>query len=182
MADPEFIILGDALWLDFVNTTGPGGRDLLPDRAAFHRWTKALKLAADPERVTFAEMTRLRQTLAALAAALADGRQPPSSAIRVINDILADTEGHHQLTRVNGAWRMQFRSLRPPLARDAIGASAAQTISDPTAQVRRCANPACPLFFVDRSSSQSRRWCSVSRCGAESRVERRRSARMTPVV
>ena len=41
IADPEFTLLGDALWLDFVNTklTAPGNHDLMQDVAASPRWT-----------------------------------------------------------------------------------------------------------------------------------------------
>ena len=48
MADPEFILLGDALWLDFVNTARGRGpvTDRLPDAAAYHRWTKATRIGS----------------------------------------------------------------------------------------------------------------------------------------
>jgi predicted RNA-binding Zn ribbon-like protein len=47
MAHPEFTLLGDAVWLDFVNsargrTTSPP--DLLPDASAFTRWAHAQRL------------------------------------------------------------------------------------------------------------------------------------------
>jgi len=183
VADPEFIILGDALWLDFINTAAsPASGELLRDRAAYHRWTKALKLAPDVDHVALGDVLKLRERLLGLARALDAGRQPPSSAIRAVNDILANTEGHQQLIRVNGAWRVQFRILRPPDARDAIAASAAQTLADPTLQVRRCGNPDCQLFFADNGRPHDRRWCSFTRCGQKLRVERRRGSRIMPAV
>ena len=184
MADPEFLLLGDALWLDFVNTTGarPSVPDLLTDPAAYHRWTKAVKLSPDAADTSFEDVLRFRARLHSLAEALNADRQPPSSAIQAINLRLAGVEGHHQLTRVNGAWRTQFRSAQAPSALAAIAASAAQTLSDPVVSVRRCAGPDCPLFFADGSTQQDRRWCSLNRCGAKLRVERRRGSRITPVV
>ena len=45
MSDPEFLLLGDAVWLDFVNSArgrDPFPPDLLPDIAAFGRWARLL--------------------------------------------------------------------------------------------------------------------------------------------
>src|SRR4051812_44992958 len=74
MPDAEFTLLGDACWLDFVNTTR--GRtepapDLLPDPAAYHRWTKAQKLGSDVELVPFQDIVGFRRQLVAMAEALA---------------------------------------------------------------------------------------------------------------
>ena len=184
MPDPEFLLLGDALWLDFVNTavTPPGPQDLIPDAAAYHRWTKALKLASDGDRGRLPEILRVRDRLLALARALDAERQPPASAIQTINRILAGTEGSEQLVRVNGAWRTHFRARRPPAALDAIVASAAATLADPLARVRRCAGEDCLLYFCDQSPAQSRTWCSFARCGRRMRLERRRGGRIVPVV
>ncbi len=42
MPDPEFLLLGDALWLEFVNTvaTPSGVADAIPDAGAYLRWTQ----------------------------------------------------------------------------------------------------------------------------------------------
>ena len=51
MIDSEFLLLGDAVWLDFVNSArgrDPSPPDLLPDIAAFGRWARLLRL--DPGR------------------------------------------------------------------------------------------------------------------------------------
>lgn len=47
--------------------------------------------------------------------------------------------------------------------------------SDELARVRQCANDPCGWLFVDRSRNGSRRWCSSSDCGNESRVRRFRA-------
>jgi len=184
MTDHEFVLLGDALWLDFANTAASPsvGGDQIADPAAYHRWTKAVKLSSDVEGTSFDDVLRFRGRLVALASALSAGRQPPASTIEAINGVLAQFEGHHQLTRVNGAWRTRFRSARPPSALAAIAASAATTLSEPTGTVRQCAGADCTLFFADHSPQQNRRWCSFARCGEKLRVERRRGNRMTPVV
>ncbi|MEP6574293.1 MAG: CGNR zinc finger domain-containing protein [Gemmatimonadota bacterium] len=184
MADPEFVLLGDAIWLDFVNTaaTPPDARDLLPDPAAYHRWTKATKLAGDLGDASFEEMLRLRAQLVTLVAALDAGRQAPASVVQTINRTLAGSSGTHLLTRVGGMWRLQFTPSQTPSALDAIAVSVAGTLSDPTASVRSCLGVDCTLHFIDRSPDGNRRWCSLERCGQRLHVERRRSSRIPPVV
>lgn len=77
---------------------------------------------------------------------------------------------------------MRFAPGRPPAALEAIAGSVAETLSNPIAVVRQCTNPECGLYFVDESPSQSRRWCSRSRCGQHGTVERRRRSRPAPLV
>lgn len=184
MADPEFLLLGDALWLEFVNTmaTPPDARDTLPDPGAYLRWTKAVRLAAPAGAAGFEEMRRFRDQLAGLAEALQAKRSLPPSVIEAINSRLALLEGREHLVRVGGAWRLRFSPGRPPAALEAVAHSVAQTLANPVASVRRCANPECGLFLLDDSPSQSRRWCSRSRCGNRGQIERRRRTRPAPLV
>ncbi|HXE57272.1 MAG TPA: CGNR zinc finger domain-containing protein [Gemmatimonadales bacterium] len=176
----EFVFLGEALWLDFVNTARAatsGPTDRLVDAAAYDRWTRAGRLRSDADRVPFGEVLAFRDRLDALARALSAGRQPPASAIEAINRILAQTRGWHQLTRVGGAWRMIFAVAEPPFALDAIARSAATTLADPRVLVRECAAPSCTLVFADDSPNHGRRWCRYATCGKQARVERRRTPR-----
>lgn len=177
MPDPEFTLLGDGCWLDFVNTargrTDPPP-DLLPDPAAYHRWTKAEKLISDVDRIPFAEIRAFRQQLLGLAEALAAGRQAPASAVAAINAILAREAGHEMLVRVGGNWQIRFAPDRPATALAAVARSAAATLAEPERPIRQCAGATCSLYFRDGSASLSRRWCSETACGATGRVERRR--------
>ena len=180
MSDPEFILLGDAVWLDFVNTAG--GRDStpvdrLPDSAAYHRWAKAEKLTSDAGSIPFADALELRSRLADLARALAAGRQAPASAIERVNSILARTEGHFQLTRTRGRWYARFTPSAPPSASSAIARSVVATLTHPSRRVRQCSAPACSLFFTEDPPEQIRNWCSMEYCGERNRTERRRSLR-----
>lgn len=178
MADPEFILLGDALWLDFVNTAE--GRtldapDRLPDVAAYHRWAKAEQLASDADLVPFPKLMALRETLSGMAAVLATGRQAPASAVESINEFLSQTAGYFQLIRTRGQWQVQFTPGHSTRASDAIVLSAARGLADSERKVHRCAAEGCGLYFTDDSATQSRKWCSPEACGARHRVERRRS-------
>jgi len=177
MPDPEFTLLGDACWLDFVNTAR--GRtasppDLLPDPAAYHRWTKAQRLMSDVETIPFAEIIGFRRELTRLAESLSKGRQPPASAAVAINRRLAGDAGHEQLIRTAGVWQLRFAPERMPTALEAVARSAAASLADRVRSVRQCAADPCSLFFLDASATQSRRWCSPAECGGRGRIERRR--------
>jgi predicted RNA-binding Zn ribbon-like protein len=178
MPDPEFILLGDALWLDFVNTgqgRTPDAPDRLPDIAAYHRWAKAQKLSSDANIIPVGKLLDLRTTLTGLAGVLASGRQAPSSAVEVINEFLAHAAGYFQLIRTQGKWHVQFAPGHSTHATDAIILSAARSLADTSKKVHRCMGDTCSLFFTDDNASDSRRWCSIEACGAKNRVERRRS-------
>lgn len=177
MPDPEFTLLGDACWLDFVNTTrGRSARppDLLPDPAAYHRWTKAEKLPSDVATIPFEEILGFRRDLTRLAQSLSAGRHAPASAIAAINRRLARDTGREQLVRTTGIWQLRFAPARAPSALEAVARSAAATLADRARTVRQCAAAPCSLFFLDGSTTQSRRWCSAGACGGRGRIERRR--------
>lgn len=180
MPDPDFTLLGDAIWLDFVNTrrgTGDDVTDRLTDPAAYHRWIKAEKLAPDGEQMSFDDILLFRDRLEALAQALSADRQTPSASIHALNAILAESTGALQLVRVGGQWQVRFTPQRPVATLDAIARSAAATLSDPAAVVRECSGEDCNLFLVDTTPNHNRRWCSAATCGRRHRIERRRSSR-----
>jgi predicted RNA-binding Zn ribbon-like protein len=177
MTEPEFTLLGDALWLDFINTArgrGPAPPDLLPDEAALLRWSAAQSIDLNGGSPPFPVVLQLRDRLIILAEALHAGLQPPVASIAAINEQLAQGGGCHQLTRISGEWQLRFAPERCPEVLQAIAQSAAATLADSLRMVRRCAGEACSLFFSDDSPNQSRRWCNVAVCGRERTVERRR--------
>jgi predicted RNA-binding Zn ribbon-like protein len=177
MPDPEFLLLGDAVWLDFVNSARgrtPAPPDLLADTGAFIRWSRCLRLDPGLERASLAVVHRFRADLTDLAEAMHQGLAPPAGAVAALNRILARSVGRHQLTRVSGAWHLQFSPARPLGALEAIARSAAHTLVGSLARVRRCAGATCSLFLLDETASGSRRWCSPAACGRQAWVERRR--------
>jgi predicted RNA-binding Zn ribbon-like protein len=177
MSQSEFTLLGDAIWLDFVNTARgrtPSPPDLLTDDTAVLRWAVAQTLHSDGDSPSLHDALRLRERLTALAEALHGGLQPPAGSIAAINEQLSRGEGCHQLTRTGGEWQLRFAPSRRPAVLEAIAQSAAASLADPLLFVRRCAGESCSLFFSDDSPNQSRRWCNAAVCGREVRVERRR--------
>jgi predicted RNA-binding Zn ribbon-like protein len=178
MALEEFILLGDALWLDFVNTArgrSASPPDRLPDAIAWIRWSSLQQLDAGGEP-GFAPALQFRARLTELADALHDGRAAASGVIAALNHHLGATSGRQQLTRVGGDWRLRFAPAHPAAALEAIARSAAATLANTRLAVRCCAAEACSLFFTDDSPTGSRRWCDAEACGRHSRIERRRGA------
>lgn len=176
----EFILLGDALWLDFVNSAGgrtPDPPDLFPDADAYARWAALQHLDTAGDAVPFARILQFRARLTELAAALHEGRQAPGGAVAALNEQLGRSTGSHQLTRVGGEWRLRFAPTRPLAALEAIARSAAGTLAEARTAVRRCAGESCSLYFTDDSPTGSRRWCDPEACGQNARVERRRGLR-----
>jgi predicted RNA-binding Zn ribbon-like protein len=180
MALEEFILLGDALWLDFVNS-GRGRIAASPDRLsdpdAWARWSSLQHLDGAGDPVPFPKILEFRDRLTELAEAMHDGRAAPAGVIAVLNAHLGRTAGRQQLTRVGGEWRLRFAPLRSPAPLEAIARSAAATLADAKTAVRRCAGESCSLLFTDDSANGSRRWCDPAECGRDARVERRRGLR-----
>ena len=177
MSEVVFTLLGDAIWLDFINTAR--GRiapppDLLLDDTAMSQWTLAQRLHSDGDAPPLDNALRLRDHLTALAEALHQGLQPPAGSIAAINEQLAQGQGCHQLTRVGGEWQLRFSPVRRAPVLQAIARSAAASLADPLLSIRRCAGEGCSLFFTDDSPNQSRRWCDAALCGRDVRIERRR--------
>jgi predicted RNA-binding Zn ribbon-like protein len=177
MAESEFTLLGDALWLDFINTARgrvPTPPDLLPDEAALLRWSAAQNIDLNGGQPPLPLVLQLRERLTALAEALHAGLQPPAASIAAINEQLAQGGGCHQLTRISGEWQVRFAPERRPAILQAIAQSAAASLADSLRFVRRCAGEGCSLFFSDDSPNQTRLWCSIAVCGRQTKVERRR--------
>ena len=184
------------LAIDFANTT-PAGRYLSwPEFVHFldatrtvapERGAQLLSLpiteASAVDRVLFKAL-RLRESLRAIFAARVAEKKIPSEWTEPINEVLRVTEGHDELVRDLGEWRMEFIAREGGLdwLLAAIARSAAEIIVEGVrVPVRLCANPTCGLFFYDASRTRRRRWCSMARCGNRHKVAafaRRRKPRI----
>jgi predicted RNA-binding Zn ribbon-like protein len=72
--------------------------------------------------------------------------------------------GKALVTEIEGSpgWRAPWRA-----ARDLIALHA-----EYPGRIRSCANPDCPLYFLDTSRPGTRRWCSMSVCGNRDKTRR----------
>jgi predicted RNA-binding Zn ribbon-like protein len=173
--EERFILLGDAVWLDFVNTARgrePSPPDRLTGPPAWDAWLDALQLPRTT--APFEEVRALRGHLTDLAGALATNQPSPSASVGAINDLLASVPGGQRLVRVAGQWQLTFAPDQPPGVLPTLARMAAETLALPEPTIRVCAGPTCSLFLLDRSPTQYRRWCSLEHCGRGMRIERRR--------
>jgi predicted RNA-binding Zn ribbon-like protein len=188
--DNRFILIGNQLCLDFVNTQiVRDGQpvDLLGGIDDFVSWLVEVKVldAAKEQMVrkqwgsgkeaekTYKSALELRAILRRMVEQLAQGRPAPQSAIAVINQLLAQPAGYAELRRVKGGYEKHFHlSLNKPvdlLIPIAESASDLLCYGD-LSLIKKCENSACILFFYDTTKNHSRRWCSMEACGNRMKV------------
>ena len=177
MGNRDFSFVGNALWVDFLNTEparpGGGRDDLISTPRAFVRWANAAGLIGSedsfqPDEAWLADARRLRATLREGAEALAADRPPPTATIAAVNERLARNPVVSALTKDGSGWEVRPRFDAPPadallgrLAADFAGTVA----SGRTERLRQCEHPNCVMMFIDTSKNGRRRWCSMETCG-----------------
>ena len=184
MSHPSHLVAG-RLALDFANLA-PAARDLSWDefvsflvdaRLVSEERAARLRplLLTEPQAVDaiLLRILRLRESLRAIFSSVVEGEHYPASWVEPINEILRITEGHDELIFHNGAWSLEFIAREAGLdwLLAAIARSGAELLVEGSnAPIRRCANPACRLFFYDDSRTHRRRWCSMKLCGNRHKV------------
>jgi predicted RNA-binding Zn ribbon-like protein len=192
MARPRrsLIKIGADLALDFANIRGVGGdpaggleswRDLVdfielhgavsrPEGAALRAMGER-DAGACAGALDRAQM--LRATVRDVLGAMAGRRAIRAEWIAAVNQALVWGAGSTRLDRRAGGWQLgfvpswtePFRALAP-VAR-AMADLIARGAGD---EIKRCANPRCFLYFLDRSRARRRRWCSMAVCGNRMKV------------
>ena len=190
-----FPFLGNAAWLDFVNTelrNGDETIELLTGFDEFMRWGREARLidrseghdleGAVPERIRrdaiLAEALLLRAELREAAADLTNGQPPGSALLDRVNRLLSDHPAVLSLKRAEGAWQIESKPAatgpRSVLARVAEDFARFMATAD-LALLRRCASERCRIYFHDTSKNHRRRWCSMEFCGNRAKVAGHRS-------
>ncbi len=191
------LLVGDHPALDFVNSVlAPGGSvmDFLQDGSSLAHWLDASGVLPAPIAQTVAAWpTRQQDRLAEQARGLREelrrfllGRASGGDAtvqvrdadIEFINLWLRNSPLLQTLTGERGSWTLALtRDLsRPDGVTAALAALCADLICNATpADVRKCENPACTLWFNDNKRGPRRRWCSMTICGNRMKVAAHRS-------
>jgi predicted RNA-binding Zn ribbon-like protein len=184
------VLLGGRLAIDFANAPSyPGAHynDLSWEEfvgfleaariVSAERSDQLLSLPETDPRAAHALLTRavrLRDSLREIFTSLVKTEPVAAALAKPINDILRITEGHDELLQSDdGRWRLQFIAREEGLdwLLAAVARSAAEIVLEgDLANVRVCANPACGLFFCDKSRTHKRRWCSMAICGNRNKV------------
>ena len=190
MSTPDpvpFVFVGNHRALDFVNTevavegvprdllgglndlaawlVAAGALDSASARNAVARW------GGRRQGVRAVEAAReLRTALRRLAGAWDAGKAAPRGTVAMVNELLARGAGTSRIvSAVGGEGFAVERGLRLEEPEDLlvpIAEAAADLLchADP-GRVRRCAHPACVLYFLDGTKNGTRRWCDMRTCG-----------------
>ena len=199
----SFVKVGEDLAVDFANTVPRpeasealgSWRDLvdfLELRGAVGRdeGTALRAMAGEDARGCAAALERaqaFRATARDVLTTLALRRPVPASAVERVNEVLGWGTGAGHLVRRGAGWGLAhapghdgpLRALAPVARALALLIAAGRG-----AGIRQCANPACVLYFRDRSRARRRRWCSMAVCGNRMKVaaHTRRHGRRRPAV
>lgn len=190
--------------MDFVNTVDwrddPARHvELLPTVQALSAWIARAGFAAavsgirhERPSTRFARSgqvqrmraIRLRETLATIFHAVADGRVPPSPARATFTTWTQEAWRHRELVDDRGTltWRWQART--DPVDRvlfELVLDAGTLLLSSDRERIGACAGEGCGWFFVDRSKAGRRRWCSMAACGNRVKVREYRK-RVAPVL
>ena len=179
-------------WLDFINTRfrqRGAWVEALSSPRALADWLEVAGLAPPAGRPALAvlrggrggrlllrQAQALRAALAELARALVDGRAAPARTVQIVNRVLRAAPSHRQVYQEDGGWvsrqlpsRLDPLGLLAPLAQSA----ADFLLGGDRTRLRACVNPACVLFFYDRTRNGGRRFCSTATCGNRVKAARR---------
>jgi len=162
-----FVLLAGRPALDLCNTH-LCGHERLVTTGDLSRWFVAAGLADHPPSISASELEAARDLRERLRPALleADGLR----VAEIAEDWLGKAPGH---------LCVEPETLQPrftPGARTSgcllvtAVLDALDLVRDAPGRVRECADPACPVMFVDTSRNGSRRWCSMEGCGARAKA------------
>jgi predicted RNA-binding Zn ribbon-like protein len=169
---PQRPLVGEPLALDLVNTWWiDRGQpcDLFDEPGGVESWLREHGLL-DPEQAGV--------TVSAVEPALREARAALRGAVERADDA-ADTVLNTVLAR--GVVR---RRVRGGVVTDQVdvpdhwrpawcaAASYLDLLRDRPERIRRCAHPACVLYFYDISRNGTRRWCSMDGCGSRVKASR----------
>jgi len=158
--------VGGHLALDFANTIEPS-REHLVEPADLVAWAHEVGLDGAADAATLARARELRRTVYEVFRPLAERRDPDPQALSALAAFHADAVARARLVPAEGfVWE---GDLLAPIAVAAVDLLR----TGPLDRLKVCA--ACPWLFLDTSRNRSRRWCSMSECGARLKMRRYRA-------
>ncbi len=179
----EFVPLtGEPLAIDLINThallPNIGWVDGLESLPRTRLWVgmQQHRLSADPDALTRADVSALRQLREDIGSAVArarHGQRPTATSLRAINAALDQAPAVRRLRWDHDALDLEMR--RPSGAGrqllTQVAEQSADLLADPSVRlIRDCAMESCVMLFYP--SRPSRKWCSDAICGNRARVQR----------
>ena len=194
--------VGGRAAVDFVNSVDPdrpspetlqsygdlvdwceGGGLLIP--AAARRLRAAARTEPERARGALAEAIALREAARGLYAARAAGRRARAEDVAALNAAVERLGGPETLAPAGLGYARAAAGLGGELTRPLRAITdeiAAFLVSEEFQGLSRCEGPGCGWFFIDRSPSRRRRWCSMAACGNRDKAHRHYLRRKTAAV
>ena len=185
----RFLFVGNHPCLDLINTqliAKGEPRDLLESVDDLSLWLRQAKLLTasqakiakvhlhNEEAASLLERTKtLRATFRIVAERVAAGKAVPDSAIDTTNQFLAQRLGYTELVRTEEGLKRRFHSLatqQVELLAPLLESAADLLSSGGLCLIKKCANAACILYFLDTTKNHTRNWCSMQMCGNRMKV------------
>lgn len=169
--------------LDLAHTGGRGEAkafERLHEPTDFTQWLEQSPLHLHNVTVTKAVLEKvydLREAIWLTANAIRTDAPADLGHVTLINKTATKTP----LAPVLDTTKLSFAWVQPATASAALSVIARDAIDlfsrRSELPVQQCANPTCPLLFVDGSRPGKRKWCSMGRCGNLIKVTRHRRNR-----
>ncbi len=174
------LFVSDRISLDLAHTGGPGPYkkfERLHTPEDLSTWLAICQLRLPGCKTTSADLKRayaLRWAVWKATNALRTNEQPALEDIKIINTLasIPPLIPEYNFDEKSLLWKhpVTAKAALSTIARDAIN-----VLSDHhTKPIQQCANPNCPLLFVDNSHAGKRKWCSMERCGTIMKVAKYR--------
>ena len=150
----------------------PERDDPLADRGTASTFLAQWHLDGTITRATLPQLRAWRKALAEALGRTAAGKLLPAQSVASLNALATRCPRTRQLTRT-----LEVRDVTAD--RDAAQRLIARCLDEIAScdirRIKRCARPACGLFFYDVTRNHSTHWHAENPCGWRSRDERRRS-------
>jgi len=179
----EFILVGNALWLDFVNTkivADGKPADLLGSFDDLAAWLSEAKIpiashswTAIQQRSLLGSARKFRDTLRQIAEQVYAKKEPSQSQVDQVNQVLACKWSSPRLEKAGRRFQRNYASkLEHP---EQILVPIAESVLDLLCEgdlklIKKCGNKDCILYFYDSTKNHKRRWCSMDACGNRMKV------------
>ena len=184
MADPvdlspgdyegAYKVIGGSLALDFANLVSfrgtPRQHDWLQPASNLRRWADAVGVTASAG-ADIEQLRDVRETLARVFLAVADGHTPADADVRVIGELATAAFSRRRLQFPTGAAAAQWEPSSPSVLSE-VAQDAATLLTSVHALARVSACDECRWVFLDTTRNRSRRWCDPADCGNRARQRR----------
>jgi predicted RNA-binding Zn ribbon-like protein len=150
------------------------GADLLATRARGRQWLSEVGLLAPRERISQADLDRLRRVRESLRELVAVGEgsgvKPSASAARAINEVLTGATIELRFTMLGPELIPVGASAVDRVLGSLTGIVARAMIDGSWRRLKVCPGPHCGWVFYDHSRNGSGRWCSMNVCGGREKA------------